>query len=216
MVLIRTDTTRYWGENGSDHAKTGEHDSAGIEMQVAKWLVEEKDAMMIGSDTSGLENVPPSEQYSQMVGGSFNPVHVYLLMEQGRSYTGVPQSRTACGGSGLRIRVFSWPPTQPQPLASHKEQGVLGLGSSATMARPMAMNEATMPSMPASTSAATLRLSRDCRASRHQPSRVMDFIGEAAAVGEISLHRNGSDPRGGAGSGPADPYRLAEAGKAPL
>ena len=39
--------------------------------------------MMIGSDTSGLEYVPPSEEDSQMVGGSFNPVHVYLLVEQG-------------------------------------------------------------------------------------------------------------------------------------
>jgi kynurenine formamidase len=83
VVLIRTGTAQYWGENGSDHDKIGEHDSAGMGIQAAKWLVEEKGAMMIGSDTSGLEYVPPSEEDSQMVGGSFNPVHVYLLAEQG-------------------------------------------------------------------------------------------------------------------------------------
>jgi hypothetical protein len=32
---------------------------------------------------SGLEYVPPKLEDSQMVGGSFNPVHVYLLVEQG-------------------------------------------------------------------------------------------------------------------------------------
>ncbi|MEK7833236.1 MAG: cyclase family protein, partial [Acidobacteriota bacterium] len=30
IVLIRTGTLRYWGETGSDHAKIGAHDSAGI------------------------------------------------------------------------------------------------------------------------------------------------------------------------------------------
>ena len=38
---------------------------------------------MLGSDTSGLEYVPPKPADSQAVGGSFNPVHVYLLVEQG-------------------------------------------------------------------------------------------------------------------------------------
>ena len=83
VVLIRTGTARYWGENGSNHAKIGEHDSAGIGLKAAKWLVEQKGALAIGSDTSGLEYVPPKPEDSQAVGGSFNPVHVYLLVEQG-------------------------------------------------------------------------------------------------------------------------------------
>jgi hypothetical protein len=45
--------------------------------------VEEKGALMLASDTSGLEYVPPKPADSQAVGGSFNPVHVYLLMQQG-------------------------------------------------------------------------------------------------------------------------------------
>jgi kynurenine formamidase len=83
VVLLRTGTARYWGENGRDHAKIGQHDSAGIGLTAAKWLVEEKGALVVGSDTSGLEYVPPKPADSQAVGGSFNPVHVYLLVQQG-------------------------------------------------------------------------------------------------------------------------------------
>jgi kynurenine formamidase len=83
VVLVRTGTAQYWGENGSDHEKIAEHDSAGIGIESAKWLVEEKGALAIGSDTAALEYVPPSPEDSQAVGGSFNPVHVYLLVEQG-------------------------------------------------------------------------------------------------------------------------------------
>jgi kynurenine formamidase len=83
VVLLRTGTARYWGANGADHKKIGEHDSAGLGLKGAKWLIEQKGALMIGSDTSGLEYVPPKPEDSQAVGGSFNPVHVYLLVEQG-------------------------------------------------------------------------------------------------------------------------------------
>jgi kynurenine formamidase len=83
VVLIRTGTARYWGENGSDHAKISGPDTAGIGMAAARWLVEQKGALMIASDTSGLEVLPPRPQDSAAVGGSFNPVHVYLLVQQG-------------------------------------------------------------------------------------------------------------------------------------
>ncbi|MCP5111183.1 MAG: cyclase family protein [bacterium] len=78
VVLVRTGAGRYWGETGSDHAKIGEHDSAGITLATAKWLVEEKGAVMIGSDTSGLEvGVDPDHAGQAVV------VHEYLLVEQG-------------------------------------------------------------------------------------------------------------------------------------
>jgi kynurenine formamidase len=78
VVLIRTGTLRYWGPDGADHAKVSEHDSAGITLATAKYLVERFGAMMIGSDTSGLEvgPAPPGAD-------SFIPVHKYLLVEQG-------------------------------------------------------------------------------------------------------------------------------------
>ncbi|UEM25273.1 cyclase family protein (plasmid) [Skermanella mucosa] len=83
VVLVRTGTARYWGANGSDHDKISQHDTAGLGMKAAKWLVEQKGAIALGTDTSGLEVLPPRPEDSQAVGGSFNPVHVYLLVEQG-------------------------------------------------------------------------------------------------------------------------------------
>jgi kynurenine formamidase len=78
IVMIRTGTLRYWGENGSNHAKIAEHDSAGLTLEGAKWLVEQKGAVLVGSDTSGVEcaNDPA-------LPGAVNPVHEYLLVEQG-------------------------------------------------------------------------------------------------------------------------------------
>ncbi|MFN3651709.1 MAG: cyclase family protein [Armatimonadota bacterium] len=77
-VFIRTGTARYWGETGADHAKLREHDTAGIDLDAAKWLVEQKGAVLVGSDTSGLEVAPVPEGSN-----SFNPVHDYLLVRQG-------------------------------------------------------------------------------------------------------------------------------------
>lgn len=85
VVLIRTGTLRFWGDAGGDHKLIDEHDSAGITLEAAKWLVERKGAMMIGSDTSGLEYKPSPEQaeaYARKY-KSFMPVHNYLLIEQG-------------------------------------------------------------------------------------------------------------------------------------
>ena len=85
VVFIRTGTLRYWGEAGSDHARLAAHDSAGITLETARWLVEEQGAMMLGSDTSGLEYGPTEAEtkaYREKY-RSFNPVHQYLLVEQG-------------------------------------------------------------------------------------------------------------------------------------
>jgi kynurenine formamidase len=76
--LIRTGTLRYWGETGADHDKIRQHDSAGLTLEGAKWLAEQKGAVMVGSDTSGVEvGSDPA------LPGIVNPVHEYLLIEQG-------------------------------------------------------------------------------------------------------------------------------------
>lgn len=77
-VLVRTGTLRYWGVNGKDKDKIGEHDTAGIDLGAAKWLVEQTGAIMVGSDTSGLEYVPAKGEPQ-----AFIPVHKYLLNDQG-------------------------------------------------------------------------------------------------------------------------------------
>ena len=78
VVLFRTGVLHYWGENGSDHEKIAEHDSAGITLETAKYLVEQHGSMMIGGDTSGVEVAPAPEGSD-----TFIPVHKYLLIEQG-------------------------------------------------------------------------------------------------------------------------------------
>lgn len=78
-VLIRTGTLRYWGKNGNNHDKIRPHDTAGIDLNAAKWLVEQNGAILIGSDTSGLEYSPGKEEEPT----GFIPVHQYLLIEQG-------------------------------------------------------------------------------------------------------------------------------------
>jgi kynurenine formamidase len=78
VVLIRTGTLRYWGASGADHAKIAAHDSAGLTLAGARWLVEQKGAVMIASDTSGLEvGKDPAEPHQ------VNAVHGYLLVDQG-------------------------------------------------------------------------------------------------------------------------------------
>jgi len=77
-VFIRTGTLSRWGVNGSDVDTLKEIDTAGIDIGAARWLIEEKGAILIGADTSGLE-VAPAPEGSQ----SFIPVHLYLLIEQG-------------------------------------------------------------------------------------------------------------------------------------
>ena len=77
-VFIRTGIMSLWGEAGHDKQKLAPHDSAGINVDAAKWLVEEKGAVLIGSDTSGLECVGKCWK-----AGQFYPAHVYMLVEQG-------------------------------------------------------------------------------------------------------------------------------------
>jgi kynurenine formamidase len=72
VALIRTGTGRHWGETGADHALLHSHDTAGITLESARWLVEQCGAMLIGADTSTVEVVP-----------FLDMVHPYLLVEQG-------------------------------------------------------------------------------------------------------------------------------------
>ena len=86
VVLIRTGVLRYWGETGNDEkGQIKEHDSAGINLESAKWLVEQNGTMLIGSDTSGLEYAPKPENADAYRAKykSFIPVHTYLLIQQG-------------------------------------------------------------------------------------------------------------------------------------
>jgi kynurenine formamidase len=84
IVLLRTGTAAVWikGDGvGANQEEVARHDSAGISLASARWLVEEKGALAIGSDTSGLE---VAQSVDQPQGGtSFVPVHHYLIPTQG-------------------------------------------------------------------------------------------------------------------------------------
>jgi kynurenine formamidase len=85
VVLVRTGTMRYWGETGSDHERLKAHDSAGLTVESARWLVEQQGAMMLCTDTSGLEYWPRDAEAAEhwQKHKSFMPVHNYLLIQQG-------------------------------------------------------------------------------------------------------------------------------------
>jgi kynurenine formamidase len=78
VVLVRTGTGRFWGDDGADHRTIAEHDSAGPDLAATRWLVEEKGAVMVGSDTSGYEVSPAQDSPDLSI-----PVHRYLLVDQG-------------------------------------------------------------------------------------------------------------------------------------
>ena len=76
-VFIRSGSMRHWGETGQDHAALGPPDTAGITLAAARWLVEEKGALLVASDTSTVEVTPSVD------GDYSSPVHKYLLVDQG-------------------------------------------------------------------------------------------------------------------------------------
>ena len=78
IVFLRTGMLGQWGANGADHETLDRHDSAGLTLEGAKWRIEQKGAVMIGSDTSGLE-----VKSDPKLPGVVNPVHEYMLIEQG-------------------------------------------------------------------------------------------------------------------------------------
>jgi kynurenine formamidase len=77
VVLVRSGAMRHWAEADPDHRSLVDSDSAGLTLGAARWLVEQKGAMLIAGDTSTFEVVPAVD------GEGFAPVHEYLLIEQG-------------------------------------------------------------------------------------------------------------------------------------
>jgi kynurenine formamidase len=72
VALVRTGTGRFWGETGADHEAIAGHDTAGINIDSARWLIEQRGVILLGSDTSAVEVVPYTDC-----------VHSYSLVEQG-------------------------------------------------------------------------------------------------------------------------------------
>jgi kynurenine formamidase len=54
---------------------------AGVTLETARYLVEEKNVYLLGDDQSAFENFPPGQVSSYP--GHIHPVHHYLLIQQG-------------------------------------------------------------------------------------------------------------------------------------
>ena len=76
-MFVRTGSLRHWARGWHDHAALAGPDTAGLTLAAARWLVEEKGAILVGSDTSTVEVIPPLD------GDNVSPVHKYLLVDQG-------------------------------------------------------------------------------------------------------------------------------------
>ena len=100
VVLVRTGTARYWGEDGADHAKIAAHDSAGPDLTATKWLVEDQGAIMVGSDTSGYEVNPPPIRPRPS-----SPSIATCSSSRGPPGR-VPQPRRAQQGQGLYVLLY--------------------------------------------------------------------------------------------------------------
>ncbi len=72
VVLIRTGQARHY-----HHAAEYTHEYPGINLDAAKWLVEDQEIMLLGADNLSFEAFPP-ERVDNWV-----PVHTYLLAEKG-------------------------------------------------------------------------------------------------------------------------------------
>lgn len=73
VVLVRTGRMAVW-----DDPPRYLTNSPGINVRAAQWLVEGHGAMILGADTAALEYLPSID-----VPGNYNPVHLYLVAEQG-------------------------------------------------------------------------------------------------------------------------------------
>jgi kynurenine formamidase len=76
VVLIRTGMMTLW----PDSSKLKLFTQPGLSLEAARWLVEEKQVMLLGADNFGLESFPSHRQ------DNFAPVHTYLLAEKGVSF----------------------------------------------------------------------------------------------------------------------------------
>ncbi len=75
VVLVRTGLMKVW----PDKQKFRLWDQPGLSLDAARWLVEDRKAMLLGADNFGVEAFPSTDP------DNFVPVHSYLLAERGVS-----------------------------------------------------------------------------------------------------------------------------------
>ena len=94
VVLFRSGRMQSWPD-----VEEYLRDSAGINLDSAKWLCEEAGAMCIGGDNITCEVMPPD------VPDSFLPVHAYMCSTAGAQIMEVVEHGGDRGGEAVRVRV---------------------------------------------------------------------------------------------------------------
>jgi hypothetical protein len=118
VVLIRTGTARYWGENGSDHAKIASTTPpASASPPRAGWW--SRRARWRSAPT------PPAWNACRRAGGlasrrrQLQPGPRLPAREPGRAHHGVPQPRTARRRPGVRVRLRGDDQRHPRQRRRH-------------------------------------------------------------------------------------------------
>ncbi|HYP49942.1 MAG TPA: cyclase family protein, partial [Pyrinomonadaceae bacterium] len=118
-VLFRTGRMKLWAD------QKYMQNSPGLGLEAAKWLVEEKKAMLLGGDTLSFEKLPSSQS------DNWIPVHTYLLAERGVSIIEVLQLEDlakdnvyefAFISAPLKLRGATGSPIRPIAIPVHKKQ----------------------------------------------------------------------------------------------
>lgn len=119
VVLFRTGRMKLWAD------QKYMQNSPGLGLEAAKWLVEEKKAMLIGGDTLSFEKLPSSRS------DNWIPVHTYLLAERGVSIIEVLQLEDlakdgvyefAFISAPLKLRGATGSPMRPLAITVHKNK----------------------------------------------------------------------------------------------
>uniref|UniRef100_UPI003217DA02 cyclase family protein n=1 Tax=uncultured Draconibacterium sp. TaxID=1573823 RepID=UPI003217DA02 len=120
VVLIRTGQAKHYHD--ADHYL---HNYPGINLDAVKWLIEEKQVMLLGADNLSFEAFPPERE------DNWVPVHTYLLAEKGvmfieqmfleelakdkiYEFAFIAASIKLRGASGSPMRPIALPVKQPE------------------------------------------------------------------------------------------------------
>lgn len=121
VVLIRTGQMTSWPDRSGRNLFL----EPGIGLDAARWLAEEKEAMMLGADNFGLESFPSANP------DNFAPVHTYLLAERGMPFfemmwlEGLAKDRVyefLFVGAPLKLRGASGAPVRPLAIPIDSEK----------------------------------------------------------------------------------------------
>jgi hypothetical protein len=167
VVLVRTGTGGVWlkGDGvGANEKEIEGPDLAGITVEGAKWLVEKKGALAIGTDTSAVEVA--SAQGSARRRHQLQPGPRLPARATGRPHPGIPEPGGPGEGQGLQVRLHPGCKQDPGRLSRHGApfcRDRLRAGFSSRLEKPLAGAALQLAEPVAEILGQRLRRRPDCR-----------------------------------------------------